>query len=174
MSTAELREQVLEMCYERLLDTNLEGIADNSFGNEKDGKKGTPPIVQLIVALENAQSNEQEHQLKQDELEQKRVEAEHRVWLDKETTELQKRDLAVKEDALAFDNAKHDIDIKHEDRREIAKLVISSAITVAGTVVWATLFAQELEQTRVFEVKGTETSAASRWLKSSFPKVKMF
>ena len=76
----------------------------------------------------------------------------------------------LKGETLAFDNAHREIDRQHADRSELMKLLVTSGITIATNIAWGLIFVHELEATRRFEIDGTETSAAGRWLKQSFPK----
>lgn len=76
----------------------------------------------------------------------------------------------IKEDALDFDNAHNELERQQEERTELIKLLVTSGITIATNLVWGMIFVHELNATRLFEKDGTETSAAGRWLKQSFPK----
>ena len=137
MSIKEKREAVLEKIYDELLEGGLDDFKPETRSFGTDGKKG-PQMVQLIVALEDAEAKEAE--------------------------------LAAKSEELAFDNANHEIDVEHDDRKELIKILVTSGITIVTNVIWGVIFVHELKQTRLFEVEGTETSAAGRWLKQSFPK----
>lgn len=135
------REEVLERLYDELLAqdkvTQTVEIVD-----AKGGKRVEIPAVQLVVALENARSNDE--------------------------------DIALKGDILAFDNANKVEDRDAERKRELMRLAATAGVTLVTNIVWGIIFVHELRATREFEVDGTETSAAGRWLKTSFPKVKMF
>lgn len=76
----------------------------------------------------------------------------------------------IKEDALDFDNAHNELERQQEKWMELIKLFVTSGITIATNIVWGMIFIHELNATREFETNGTETSAAGRWLKQSFPK----
>lgn len=80
--------------------------------------------------------------------------------------------IVLEGDVLAFDNANHEIDRTHEAKMEVAKLLATAGVTVITNVAWGMIFVHELKATRQFEVDGTETSAAGRWLKNSFPKMR--
>lgn len=144
MSVEQKREQVLEKIYDELLEGDLDEFMPNAYSAaDSDGRK-TPkqvPVVQLIVALENAKANDEE--------------------------------VAVKQDALEFDNAHHEIDRQHNDRNELVKVLATAAVNIAINVAWGMIFVHELKATRKFEIDGTEVSAAGRWLKQSFPKMRM-
>jgi len=135
------REEVLERLYDELLAqdkvTQTVEIVD-----AKGGKRVEIPAVQLVVALENARSNDE--------------------------------DIALKGDILAFDNANKVEDRDAERKRELVRFAATAGVTLVTNLVWGVIFVHELRATREFEVDGTETSAAGRWLKTSFPKVKMF
>mgnify|MGYP006988905875 CR=1 FL=1 len=139
MGIKQKREAVLEKVYDELLDSDLEEFkteARSGFGT--DTRKSQNQLVQLVVALEDAEAKDGE--------------------------------LAVKSEELTFENANHEIDVEHEDRSELIKLLVTSGITILTNVVWGMIFIHELNATREFERDGTETSAAGRWLKQSFPK----
>ena len=137
------REQVLEKVYDELLENGVTDLMPSTtiHGVLDDKKQRQAPIVQLIVALENANAAEE--------------------------------DLRLREDILDFDNAHKEIERKHNDRNELIKLGVTAGITIVSNVVWGMIFVHELQATRQFEIDGTETSAAGRWLKQSFPKFHM-
>ena len=180
------REEVLEKLYDELLSTNLEEFKQNTNPCDVlDGKKTSQnPKIQLIVALENARATDSELERKDRDLEIKYKELEQdlamksrELELKSKDLELKDRDLDLKGEALAFDNAHYEIDKEHKersDRGELAKTIVSTFITLATNVVWGMIFVHEMQATRLFEVEGTETSAAGRWLKQSFPKVRLF
>ena len=81
-------------------------------------------------------------------------------------------ELELKNETLEFDNAHHEIDKNQHAKEELVKVLVTSGITVLVNVAWLMLYKHELAQTRIFEVEGTETSAAGKWLKQSFPKMR--
>lgn len=83
-------------------------------------------------------------------------------------------DIHLKADIVELDNANKSIEVMHNDRNELTKILVTAIVTMVTNVAWGIIFTKELEATRLFEVEGTETSAASRWLKQSFPKMRLF
>ena len=143
MSLKQKREAVLEKLYDELLEDDLDDFIARTYSGDGTGdKRRQDPTVQLIVALENANSSDKE--------------------------------IDLKGDVLAFDNANKEIDRDAETKRELARILITAGVTIVTNVAWGMIFVHELKATRQFEIDGTETSAAGRWLKTSFPKVKMF
>lgn len=141
MSVEKKREEVLERLYDELLEQD-KVTKPVILIDAKGGQRAEIPAVQLVVALENARSNDE--------------------------------DIALKGDVLAFDNANKVEDRDAERKRELMRLAATAGVTLVTNIVWGIIFVHELRATREFEVDGTETSAAGRWLKTSFPKVKMF
>lgn len=154
-SVKQKREQVLETIYDKLYEEGLDDFMPNADSTSvgPDGKlriesQKNAPIVQLIVALENANAADEENAIKE-------------------------KELSLKEDTLAFENAHHEIDRKHDDRNELIRLVVTSGVTLVTSVLWGVIMVHEMRATRLFEVEGTETSAVGRWLKQSFPKPRL-
>lgn len=87
-----------------------------------------------------------------------------------ESANAAEREVQIKDDSLGFDNAHSELERQQEERTELIKLLVTSGITIATNLVWGMIFVHELNATRLFEKDGTETSAAGRWLKQSFPK----
>lgn len=156
MSVKQKREQVLERLYDELLAQDK--IVDQTYSDDETGgkKKKDNTTVQLVVALESARSNDEDNDLKEKDL------------------DIKERDLELRGDILAFDNANKEIDREAEQRRELIRLACTAGVTIITNVAWGMIFVHELRATRQFEVDGTETSAAGRWLKQSFPKMKLF
>lgn len=82
-------------------------------------------------------------------------------------------ELELKSEELEFNNAHHQIDKEEHEKEERAKLIANAAVSLVTSALWAVIFVHELRQTRLFEVNGTETSAAGKWLKQAFPKMRV-
>jgi cellobiose-specific phosphotransferase system component IIA len=153
MGVEQKREAVLEKIYDELLEDD--GLTDFVncciYSTNAEGKKGSfkHPYLDLLSSLENARAQELELKLKAKEAQ-------------------------LKDDAQLFENANKEIDRKHEFKTELLKLAVTSGVSAITTAMWGLIFVHELKATRVFELDGTEGSAAGRWLKNSFPKPRVF
>lgn len=156
------REEVLAQIYDRLLEEDgLDEFFDGGVITLPDGKKVSKnhPAVQLIATLENARAADTSAFLK-------------KVELDLEQGELKVKEgeLKLKDDCALVDNANKEIDRKQAFKVEVLKALITAGVSVVTTAAWGMIFVHELKATRLFEIEGTEISAAGRWLKNSFPK----
>lgn len=156
MSVEEKREKVLELIYEEMAHKS-------NFSYDKT-------LADVVKSLESARLADQE-------LAFKKAEAETSEEQENRDFELKEKELALKEkefelkDALALtDNANAEMDRAARKR----ELIVTSCITAGQAILWGLIFVHELSMTRKFEETGTELSAASRWLKNSFPKVRLF
>lgn len=60
-----------------------------------------------------------------------------------------------------------------EDKNRRREAIASICVTAVTNVMWALVMTNEMHRTRMFETDGIETSSVSKWLKSSFPKIRM-
>lgn len=90
-----------------------------------------------------------------------------------EAARLAEKEFELKDSVALTDNANAVEDRQQENKIKLRELITSSCLTIAQTAVWALIFVAEMSATRKFEETGVETSAVSRWLKSSFPKVRL-
>ena len=135
----------------------LLGIYDEMSRTANSGYEKT--LADIVKAMEGTRTSEEELRLKQRELDLK----EREIKL--------KEDIALLESANAIENRK----LERIDKvLDAVKIVLEVGTKVGLGIFWSRFFASELTQTRLFEVENTETSAASRWLKNSLPKVKLF
>lgn len=167
MSVEAQRDLVLERIYDRLLNEyELDEFFDNSPQYSPDGKrvvKQQPPVAQLIATLESSRVAEMEAH-------QKEVSSEREAALKEQELALKKEELRLRDDVALTDNAQRDMDRKQQTHAEMLRAAVTVGTSVLTTAVWGVIFVHEMKQTRLFEVEGTEVSAAGRWLKSSFPK----
>lgn len=171
MTISAQRDDVLNKLYQDLLENGTDILTTGCDG--KDGKRGNS-AVQLIIALENARANEREELRRSHELEEKvRFDGEE-IKLRQKEADLREREIELRGDEIEFNNAHHQIDAKNNTRNELIRLGVTSGVTLVTSLIWGAIFVHELKATRQFEVEGTEVSAAGKWLKNSFPKVKLF
>ena len=156
MSVDKKREEVLESLYEEMA--------------HKSNYTYDKTLAETIKALESARAAEKESKLKENESQIKAKE----MQLKEQELQLREKEFNLKDAVALTDNANAEIDRKQEDRIRLRELVVNSVVALLPALVWGTIFVVELTATRKFEETGTETSAASRWLKNSFPKVKGF
>lgn len=170
MSVESKRDQVLEELYDRLLlDGEIDAFFNSKVSVSPDGKKVAKqqhPVVQLISTLESARVAEIEARQKEDS-------SKKEAALKEQELSLKKEELKLKDDIALTDNANRDMDRRHQMHIELLRDAITGAVTLVTTGIWSMIFIHELKQTRLFEIDGTEVSAAGRWLKNSFPKPKL-
>lgn len=87
-----------------------------------------------------------------------------------ESARVAEKEFELKDTLALTDNANADMDRELRFR----ELIVNTCVTAGQALLWGLIFVAELKATRRFEQTGTETSAASRWLKNSFPKVRLF
>lgn len=156
MSVDEKREKVLELIYEEMAHKS-------NYAYDKT-------LAEMIKALESARQAEKEHELKTAISEKDDANAKADRELKERELELAEKEFELKDTLALTDNANAEMD--REAR--FKELLVNSALTLGNALLWGIIFVGELKATRKFEETGTETSAASRWLKSSFPKVRFF
>ena len=90
-----------------------------------------------------------------------------------EAARLAEKEFELKDAEVLTENANAVEARKLEDKIKLRELVVNTAVTLGQAALWATIFVLQMEATRKFEETGTETSAVSRWLKQSFPKMRL-
>ncbi len=160
MSVNEKRRKVIDAIYEE-----MSHASNHSYTKE---------LAEIIKTLEAAELAEKEFELKEDATRAEFVNAERDFDLKEQDLDLRERELEIKDRAAATDEVNAQTDREVQDKAKLRELIVNAAITIGQAALWGAIFVHELKATRIFEVEGTETSAAGRWLKNSFPKVRLF
>ncbi len=160
MSMKEERRKVLELIYKE-----MSHASNYSYPKE---------LADIVKALEAAELAEREAELKSKLAEAENSNKEREFDLKEQELDIKERELEIKHQAMLAEREDAKKDRELQEKARLRELIVNSCITVGTTALWGLIFVHELRATRKFEMTGTEVSAASRWLKNAFPKVKLF
>lgn len=160
MSVKDERKKVLEMIYKEM------GRHSNySYPKE---------LADIIKTLEAAEAAEREFELKELDAEVNNANTERDFDLREQEFDLKERELELRKELAAAESTNAQLARELENTIKLRELITHACITIGQAALWGAIFVHELKATRLFEVEGTETSAAGKWLKNSFPKVRLF
>lgn len=160
MSMKEERQKVLALIYEEM-------SRNSNFHYTKE-------LAEIVKTLEAAELADREAELKSRIAEAESDNKEREFDLKEQELDLKERELEIKQRSMLADRNDANLDRELQDKIKLRELIVNSCITIGTTALWGLIFVHELKATRTFEMTGTEVSAASRWLKNAFPKVRLF